>query len=234
MKENGEIINSVYEEIATSNRMVLNQFNELYDQEQPHAAVNFLMNADVAILRRNSAGTLCMSRVPLVDRVRTYVASRAPSYWVDDVTSDVLLKIVGAVHKGKIPTTSLTSWMYAIVRNRMYEIYKSERKFMTNVGVNVGSDIGDLIDIVNTNGGQEPMLDVVTALDNADLIKFCLSCLKENQKELIQLYYFGQLSLQEIAEREEITVEVLKSRLYRIRMKMKNYAYNEVGIDSLW
>ncbi|NLP26528.1 MAG: RNA polymerase sigma factor [Clostridiales bacterium] len=53
--------------------------------------------------------------------------------------------------------------------------------------------------------------------------------LNPQHKEVIYLYYFEQLSYQEIADQLDISIGTVKSRISRAKLKLKEYIIEDIG-----
>ena len=65
----------------------------------------------------------------------------------------------------------------------------------------------------------------VTAESQRDLVKKLLTTLKENDREVITLHYFEEMTASEIGEALGVPENTIKSRIRRVRQRLRKYAF---------
>ena len=117
--------------------------------------------------------------------------------------------------------TSLCSYICTVVRNGAFEIY-SKGRYRT-----CEESLSELEDIISGDNSVEQLMD---SAELSAFINDFLSCEKPlNRKLFIGRYYFN-LSVNELAARLGMSESAAKTRLSRIRSKLRSYL-SERGIN---
>ncbi len=129
-----------------------------------------------------------------------------------DVVQDVYLKIHGNISSLE-DVQAFPKWLYTITMNECRQkMRKEKRQILTGEGDSFFEQFFD----------PEPELYVQMAQqDVKDYIFTILDLLPESQKRAVLLYYYDQLTISEIAEREGVPKGTIKSRLHLARKKLQ-------------
>lgn len=129
----------------------------------------------------------------------------------EDILQDVFLKVF--VHREQFRgQSSYKTYLYRITINRCYDYlrsaaYKKNRLLTTLNNI-----------MKSTNNTEE---SVMRNSENYQIGEEILS-LPLKDREVIILYYYKELSLDEIANLMECSINTVKTRLFRARLKLKN------------
>lgn len=137
--------------------------------------------------------------------VQAFVRKRAGDPpWCDDVVQESLL----AVHRGRHtydPSRPLAPWLYAIIQNRFIDALRVQRR--------------RLLQELQTDGSMEFADHASQERDALRRdVRRAVSGLPENQRRVIELLKFEELSVREVADRlgmSETNVKVTAHRGYR-------------------
>jgi RNA polymerase sigma-70 factor (ECF subfamily) len=139
----------------------------------------------------------------------------------EDVVQDVFItcyKQYESIDK----ITSFKSWIFRITINKSKDVLKSSsiRKVIIN------SNLFNLF----TSKELSPEM-VMIKRGEEELLSMCVLSLPVKYREVIILYYYEELPIEEISEILKINRNTIKTRLVRGRDKLKNmverYGYNE-------
>lgn len=138
----------------------------------------------------------------------------------EDITQDVFISAYQNIDyfKGK---SSEKTWIYRIAVNRCKDVLKSAGFRRTLLS---------RFDFLQTKHTETPELTVVQRDTNHALIK-CLFDLPIKYREVILLFYYDELSLQEMADVLGIKIDTVKTRLRRAKGHLRN-ALSEEGYDG--
>ena len=135
------------------------------------------------------------------------------SVQAEDLTQDIVLHIVTALNKGRIPT-SFSAWVWQIARNR-YSAWAKE-KHNRNESV-TGSDIGDY----ELKDESENILDEMIRTEEMSLLRRELAFIKSEYRNIVVAYYIENKNVRKIAESLSLPTNTVKSRLLRARQILK-------------
>jgi RNA polymerase sigma-70 factor (ECF subfamily) len=109
------------------------------------------------------------------------------------------------------------SWAATLVRNRSIDRLRSRSRRAELLSQAVPADLG--YDETNTpaNGG-----DTTSLKENASAVRRALSSLPADQRDALQLAYFGGLTQQEIAEKLSQPLGTVKARIRRGLLKLRD------------
>lgn len=172
--------------------------------------------ADLADIHRVLAGDRGAFR-PLVeryaDRVHAFCRSRGlGDEEAADLSQEIFLRAYRSLHSFRLGE-SFPSWLFAIAANRV-----------RTHGSRLGSEGRKLDAIRNeeeTRDGPDSVTEAERALE-AEAIRAAVSSLPEEQRRVVELYYFAELPVLEVAEILGLGEEAVKSRLFRARKRLKS------------
>ncbi len=133
--------------------------------------------------------------------VRCFVARKIEAHAVDDVVQEVWVAAWQAYSSLK-DRTKVRPWIYGICLHKCHDHYRVRHKEGRLVPI---TDI-ELLD-------PHPSPERI-AVDASQILTL-LTCLDENQKEVIELYYFAQLTFAEIATVLDRNMNTVKYQFYR-------------------
>ena len=107
------------------------------------------------------------------------------------------------------PQRPLVAWLTTIARNAALDIYRSERRHRGNPGLD--SVEGELITLPPSDDQLSDVLAVRSALEE----------LPDNDRELIRLQHYDELTHSEIADHLAIPVGTVKSRSFRAHRRLE-------------
>jgi RNA polymerase sigma-70 factor (ECF subfamily) len=135
--------------------------------------------------------------------LRRYVAKRIVAESVDDVLQDVWLAAWAA-----LPTfdnrSRFKTWLYGICLHKIRDHYRSIKRSIPSV------ELSDNI----------PVAPGVVDQDLVAAIPAMLAELTESQREVLELYYFSQLNLPEIARALNRNLNTVKYQFYRAHSEL--------------
>src|SRR5205823_6295270 len=160
----------------------------------------------------------------------------------EDVVQDCFLKLWNNAERFDARRGSLRTWLITAVRNRSIEYLRGrgaherqEREIPLDAGVRnrrVGSRRGGgaherqgreiPLDAEATGPGSDPWHEVATAIER-DVIREALASLPGEQRQAVELAYFGGYSHREIAEMIRVPLSTVKGRMRLALEKLHSY-----------
>ena len=128
----------------------------------------------------------------------------------EDLSQEVFLRMF--LHLGKFrEESSVRTWALHIARNVFFSYAKRKRPVLLEE-----QDWEPLPDL-NSNQPEEEALK----REQAEMVHRCLMCLSEQERTVLLLRDFQELSYEEIAKIMGLKAEVVKSRIYRARQRFR-------------
>jgi len=135
----------------------------------------------------------------------------------EDLTQDIALQILTALHKGTIPT-SFSAWVWQIARNR-YAVWAKHKRHQNE------TLIGASLDEMEIEDESEPFLDAVIRQEQMRLLRRELAFIKRDYRRIVVAYYIENKSIREIASSLSLPPNTVKSKLFRARERLKEGMY---------
>ena len=126
-----------------------------------------------------------------------------------DVTSQVFIKALNNLHKYEFRGVPFSSWLYRIAKSELYQAFRDRKARRT---INVESmhlfEMIDEMDEEDNTASKRKLLQ-------------CLTLLKENDLQMIELRYFERRSYKEIGEIIGVSENNAKVRSFRALERLK-------------
>lgn len=129
----------------------------------------------------------------------------------EDIVQNVFLKLFESLEKIEVPS-SVDYWLFKTARNQVYQFYRTRKIHIDRFHTE------DIIDI--DLASDESIEDVVENADLRNYLEQQLMFMPIEQKEVFLLREYGGFSYKEISELLNIDVELVKSRLNKVRKKL--------------
>ncbi|MGI8956087.1 MAG: sigma-70 family RNA polymerase sigma factor [Chthoniobacterales bacterium] len=108
------------------------------------------------------------------------------------------------------------TWAVTLTRHRAIDIIRStERRGQLHEDVKLETEVGEKFDDHNS-------FDAVTSSERHDFVREAMGKLSRDQREAIELAFFGSLTQAEIAERLRLPLGTVKARIRRGMMKLRD------------
>jgi len=141
----------------------------------------------------------------------------------EEVAQDVFVKVFNSLSKFK-GDSKLSTWIYKVAYNSCLDVIKKNKRRQQEIEI----DKFDNFDIVVLDNAFDKLVEE----DKNKAIKQCIEQLYAEDNMILTLYYFEELSLQEISEIINISPNTVKVKLHRARKRlgviMKKELKNEI------
>lgn len=132
-----------------------------------------------------------------------------------DITSQVFLKAIKNLHKYEYRGVPFASWLYRIAKSELYQSYRDRKAIRT---VNIDTvHVNEFIEEFDHDENEE----------NKKRLLHCLSLLKEDDMQLLELRFFEKRSFKEIGDLLELTENNAKVKSFRAIEKLKKLFINK-------
>lgn len=137
----------------------------------------------------------------------------------EEIAQDTFVKAYKALHTFK-GTSKFSTWLYRIVYNTSLDYIKKNKRVI----------LSEHIDEIHeaTIGTMQNAMSYIEAKEKKELIEKALLQLPEEDRVLLTLFYFEELSLKEITEIVNISYQNVKIKLHRSRKKLYQILKNVV------
>ncbi|WP_299224710.1 sigma-70 family RNA polymerase sigma factor [uncultured Psychroserpens sp.] len=152
----------------------------------------------------------------LVDRYKDLVYTLAVRMLknkeeAEEVAQDTFIKVFKSLSKFK-GDSRFSTWIYRVAYNTCLDRIKKNKKYQSDIEINEFTEHQIKV--------MESAIDRIELQERKQAIQNCLALLPSNDSFILTLYYFEELSLDEIAQVIGITANNVKIRLYRSRKKL--------------
>jgi len=156
---------------------------------------------------RDSLGQIVVEFTP---SIRNFLRRQVPDFNnADDLTQETFIRAMCKLHQLQNPAR-MGSWLRTIAWRILCSaaIEKKQMKLLAG--------LEDLL----VGSSAEPISFVLQKEREDALHSFMLDIPKED-REVLQLHYFGHVSLKKMAKKFEVPIGTIKRRLYAARQKLK-------------
>lgn len=129
----------------------------------------------------------------------------------EEIAQDAFVKAYKSLSKFK-GDSKFSTWLYRITYNSCLDRLKSQERM-------IKSDIIDKMHIRNLEV-EKDVLDYMDEKERLQVINNAINLLADEDKAIITLFYFNELSLQEVSDIVGTNPNTIKIRLYRSRKKL--------------
>ena len=170
------------------------------------------------ILEGDDAAFACLVR-KYQKRVHALAWRKIGDYHIaEDITQETFLQVYR-----KLPTLKNSSqfpgWLY-VITNRRCLAWLRKKRFQTQSLEEVDISMAESVSYSRHIAAKQAENAVET---KRELVKNLLAKLKESDRTVITLYYFGEMTYAEISEFLGVSVNTVATRVHRARERLKKY-----------
>lgn len=176
-----------------------------------------IKNTDQNLIERTLAGETSAFG-ELVDRYQNFVFSIALRIVkhreeAEEVAQDSFIKAFDSLSRFR-GEAKFSSWLYRIVYHKSLDWIKKNKREQSFL----------LVEEITSKDldGIQNGLDFMLVEERKEMVGRCIGKLTGKDATLIELYYFEELAVKEIAEITGLTEDNIKIKLYRSRKKLLN------------
>lgn len=129
----------------------------------------------------------------------------------EEVAQDTFIKVFKSLGKFK-GDSKFSTWIYKVTYNTCLDRIKKNKKHFNNVAIDEYT--------FNKLDTIDNALDNIIKEEKSTLIKQCINKLPEDSSALLTLFYFEELSLDEISKIINLEANTVKVKLFRARKKL--------------
>ncbi|WP_411768185.1 RNA polymerase sigma factor [Winogradskyella sp. A3E31] len=129
----------------------------------------------------------------------------------EEVAQDTFIKVFKSLDRFK-GDSKFSTWIYRVAYNTCLDNIKKNKKHINNVAIDEYT--------FNKLDTIDNALDNIIKEERSTLIKDCINKLPEDSSALLTLFYFEELSLEEISKIINVEANTVKVKLFRARKKL--------------
>jgi RNA polymerase sigma-70 factor (ECF subfamily) len=129
----------------------------------------------------------------------------------EEVAQDTFIKVFKSLDKFK-GDSKFSTWIYRVTYNTCLDNLKKNKKHINDVAIDEFTH--NKLDTIDN------ALDNIINKERSQLIKNCINQLPEDSSALLTLFYFEELSLDEISKIINVESNTVKVKLHRARKKL--------------
>ena len=136
---------------------------------------------------------------------------------VDDIAQEVFIRVYKSLPRFKFDA-SFFSWIYRITMNLCIDEIR-KRKIRKVLSLDFLTE--DALEKSRKNKDHSMPSDSILADERREIVQSALQSLKPEHRDILVLREYNDLGYNEIAEALDISVEAVKSRIFRARSELK-------------
>jgi RNA polymerase sigma-70 factor, ECF subfamily len=137
---------------------------------------------------------------------------------VEDIAQEVFIRVYRSLPKFKFDATFF-SWIYRITMNLCIDEIR-KRKIRRVLSLDFLTE--DVLEKTKKNKDHTLPTDSLLTEEKQKIVQSALMRLKPEHRQILVLREYEDLGYHEIAETLDITLEAVKSRIFRARIELKN------------
>jgi RNA polymerase sigma-70 factor (ECF subfamily) len=192
-------------------------FQEMTDQELVHLYIKGQENTLEILIARHKSRIYTSIYLMVKD-----------DYLAEDIFQDTFIKVIKTLRAGKYNEEGkFLPWVLRIGHNLVIDHFRKEKRspVITNVD---GFDIFDVLGI-----HDESMEDKIIKEQNFDDLKTLIHLLPSEQKEVLIMRHYGDLSFKEIADLTDVSINTALGRMrYALSNLRKMITIKELVLKS--
>lgn len=145
------------------------------------------------------------------ERVYTYIYFIVKNQKLaEDIFQDTFIKVIKSLKQGRYNEQGVfVSWVIRIAHNLTIDYFRKETRMPT-----YSNDVNSEVDIFNSKKFSEDTIEDLIIQDQiAKDVRKLVEELPEEQREVVLLRHFGNLSFKEIAEQTDVSINTALGRM---------------------
>ncbi len=142
----------------------------------------------------------------------------------EDVVQEAFLRIWNGARSFDPAKGSLRTWLITVVRNRSIDKLRGR-------GAHARQELELLPELTAAGPGSDPWREVAMSLER-DAVREALLKLPQDQRQVVELAYFGGFTHREIAEMVRVPLSTVKGRMRIALEKLHSYLLGRGLVDD--
>jgi len=153
------------------------------------------------------------------DRVYTYILFVVKNECLaEDIFQETFIKVIGSLKRGKYNEQGVfVSWVIRIAHNLIIDHFRKNKKMPT-----VSNDENENLDIFNSQQfADDTVEDKMIQEQIAEKVRMLVSQLPDEQRDVVLLRHFGNMSFKEISEQTGVSINTALGRMRYALINMR-------------
>ncbi len=142
----------------------------------------------------------------------------------EEVSQDTFIKVYNALSKFK-GNSKLSTWVYKVAYNTCLDKIKKNSKHFTEVAIDSFAE--------NQLKTLDNALDLMEEKEQQQTIQDCLQQLASKDSFLLTLFYFEELSLEEISKIVSMEANTVKVNIHRARKRLASILKQRMDPETI-
>lgn len=142
----------------------------------------------------------------------------------EEVCQDAFIKAYKSLHKFK-GDSKFSTWLYRITYHTCLDVIKKNKKHNNSFEINTVT--------LNQIHTTDSILQTIERKERAKIMDKCLQQLPEEERSILWLFYYEELSLKEIIEVTNLSEANIKVKLHRGRKKLLTIVENTFEPENI-
>ncbi|MFD1063407.1 RNA polymerase sigma factor [Winogradskyella litorisediminis] len=142
----------------------------------------------------------------------------------EEVSQDAFVKVYKSLDKFK-GDSKFSTWIYKVTFNTCLDNLKKNKKHRNNVSIDEFT--------FNKIETIDNALEHIIKAEKTKVIKQCINSLPNEDAYLLTLFYFEELSLDEISEIINVSSNTIKVKLFRARKKLAVILEKQLNLEKI-
>ena len=135
----------------------------------------------------------------------------------EEITQDVFLQVYSKLHTLKDPKR-FEGWIYVITNNRCINWINRNKPLFQSIEDTPAEEIEES----TLNQYESEQLIEYETVYRSNVVKRLLDTLPESERTIMHLYYLAEMSAKEISKTLGVSLNTIKSKIYRARTRLKS------------
>ncbi|MDP8212092.1 MAG: RNA polymerase sigma factor [Candidatus Zapsychrus exili] len=138
----------------------------------------------------------------------------------EDAAQQVFINIYNLKKSYKPSDAQFTTWLYTVCKNTCLKTFRREK--LKTISLNQSKELSEgSVPLQVADDKESTPVDDAISNETDKLVKEAIDALVENQKMVLILYKYDQLSYEDIAKVMGVSTKAVKSLLHRARVTLK-------------
>lgn len=147
-----------------------------------------------------------------------------------DITQETFLKVNEHLNNFDSSKSTMVTWIYTIANNKIIDNFRTIKHNTISVSDYTDDNGNEMVQISDDNDNADNEMNNSSI---SDKVNDSLNNLKENYKQIAQMYFIEQLKYKEISEKLSVPISRVKVMIFRCREMLRNDKNLKLAYNTL-